>query len=62
MTNPRHRDEVFAYQLVDVEDRIFGPGTSQIMAAFTHINAQGSRFSNFTTPQIINLLKHLRMI
>ena len=46
MTNPRLRDEIGDIQLVAPEERIAGPGTSVIMAAFTHLNPAGSRFSN----------------
>jgi hypothetical protein len=45
-TNPRVRDEVGAIQLVAPQDRIAGPGASFIMAAFTHLNPKGSRFSD----------------
>lgn len=48
MTNPKHRDEIGELTLVAPEDRIFGPGTSRIMAAFTHLNPVGSRFSDGT--------------
>lgn len=48
LTNPRHRDEVGQFELVPAEDRIFGPGSSRIMAAFTHLNPGGSRFSDGT--------------
>ncbi|MES2960225.1 MAG: RES family NAD+ phosphorylase [Pseudomonadota bacterium] len=46
MTNDRVRDEVGALQLVAAEDRVFGPGSGPIMAAFTHLNPLGSRFSD----------------
>jgi len=46
MTNDRLRDEVGELQLVPPQDRISGPGTSYIMAAFTHLNPDGSRFSD----------------
>lgn len=46
MTNDRLRDEVGNLQLVPVEDRVAGPGTSAIMAAFTHLNPFGSRFTD----------------
>lgn len=46
ITNARLRDQVGELTLVPREDRISGPGTSVIMAAFTHINRAGSRFSN----------------
>ena len=35
-------------ELVPPEDRISGPGTTVIMAAFTHLNPNGSRFSDGT--------------
>ena len=46
ITNPRLRDEIGDIQLVPPEERIAGPGTSVIMAAFTHLNPAGSRFSD----------------
>jgi hypothetical protein len=46
MTNDRVRDETGALQLVAPEDRVFGPGSGPIMAAFTHVNPAGSRFSD----------------
>ena len=48
LTNPRLRDEVGDIRLVPESDRVTGPGTSVIMAAFTHLNPQGSRFSDGT--------------
>lgn len=48
MTNDRIRDEVGEISLVPVEERLFGNGSSPIMAAFTHLNPQGSRFSDGT--------------
>lgn len=46
LTNDRLRDEAGDLALVAPEDRISGPGTTPIMAAFTHLNPEGSRFSN----------------
>lgn len=46
MTNDRLRAEVGELGLVPSEDRVSGPGTSAIMAAFTHLNPDGSRFSD----------------
>jgi hypothetical protein len=46
MTNPRIRNEVGDIELVPKEERLFGPGTGPIMAAFTHLNPGGSRFSD----------------
>jgi hypothetical protein len=48
LTNPRLRDEAGDIRLVPPEDRVGGPGTSIIMAAFTHLNPDGSRFSDGT--------------
>ena len=48
LTNPRLRDEAGDIELVPPEDRISGPGTTVIMAAFTHLNPNGSRFSDGT--------------
>ena len=46
MTNPRIRAEVGEISLVPADERLFGPGSTCIMAAFTHRNPQGSRFSD----------------
>ena len=46
LTNPRIRDEIGEIHLVPVEDRVGGPGASWVMATFTHINRNGSRFSD----------------
>ena len=46
LTNPRVRDEVGAIALVSPDERVSGPGASYVMAAFTHINPKGSRFSD----------------
>ncbi len=43
--NPRIRDEVGEIHLVPPEQRVSGPGASYVMAAFTHPNPKGSRFS-----------------
>ena len=45
MTNERVRDELGQIERVPPEDRVFGPGSGPIMAAFTHVNVQGSRLS-----------------
>jgi len=45
LTNDRLRDEVGEITLVALEDRVSGPGSSPVMAAFTH-NGVGSRFSD----------------
>ena len=44
--NPRLRDEVGEIRLVAPEERLSGPGASWVMAAFTHRNPRGSRFSD----------------
>ena len=46
MTNDRVRDELGEIELVPAADRLFGPGSGPIMAAFTHLNPDGSRFSD----------------
>jgi len=46
MTNDRLRDETGELSLVPPEDRVSGPGTSAIMAAFTHLNPAGDRFTD----------------
>ncbi len=46
LTNSRLRDEVGDIALVAPQDRVSGPGTSVIMAAFTHLNPNGSRFTD----------------
>lgn len=45
LTNDRLRDEAGDIALVDPEDRVSGPGSSPVMAAFTHIGVE-SRFSD----------------
>ena len=46
LTNDRLRDEVGEISLVPPGERVSGPGTTPIMAAFTHLNPEGSRFSD----------------
>ncbi len=48
LTNPRLRQESGEISLVPPEERVSGPGTTPIMAAFTHLNPSGSRFSDGT--------------
>ena len=45
LTNERARDELGQIGLVAPEHRLYGPGSGPIMAAFTHVNTLGSRFS-----------------
>ncbi|MGY0504295.1 RES family NAD+ phosphorylase [Luteimonas sp. e5] len=45
LTNPRLRKSAGELSLVPQARRISGPGTTPIMAAFTHLNPMGSRFS-----------------
>lgn len=47
LTNPRLRQEVGELHLVPPEDRVSGPGTGSVMAAFTHVSA-GGRFHDGT--------------
>lgn len=44
LTNPRVRQEAGDISIVPPDDRVSGPGTTPIMAAFTHLNPEGSRF------------------
>jgi hypothetical protein len=46
LTNPRLRDEIGEIRLVPPAERVSGPGASWVMASFTHVNPQGSRFSD----------------
>lgn len=47
LTNPRIQEEIGALSLIPQADRLYNvPGASYVMAAFTHINPNGSRFSN----------------
>ncbi len=45
LTNSRLRDEVGDLTLVPAHDRVSGPGSSWVMAPFTHISGPGGRFS-----------------
>ena len=46
LTNPRLRQELGELSLVPRERRISGPGSTPVMAAFTHLSPEGSRFSD----------------
>jgi len=46
LTNPRLREELGMLQMVPKDRRISGPGSTPVMAAFTHLNPEGSRFSD----------------
>ena len=46
LANPRIRDEIGEIELVPREERLTGPGATPVMAAFTHLNPEGSRFSD----------------
>lgn len=48
VTNPRLRDALGALQMVPRARRVSGPGSTPIMAAFTHFDPAGSRFSDGT--------------
>lgn len=48
LTNPRLRNELGLVRLVPPEERVHGPGSSYVMAAFTHLNPEGGRFSDRT--------------
>lgn len=45
LTNPRVREQVGQISLVPENRRISGNGATYVMAAFTHLNKTGSRFS-----------------
>lgn len=45
MTNLRLRNEVGDLSLVAPDERVTGPGSSWLMAPFTHVSGQGGRFS-----------------
>lgn len=45
-TNPRLRQELGALALTPRERWLTGPGSTPVMAAFTHLNPEGSRFSD----------------
>ncbi len=46
LTHPRLRQEIGEISLVAPEERLVGPGSTPVMAAFTHLNPRGSRFSD----------------
>src|SRR5690348_10749777 len=46
LTNPRLREEIGELTQVPRERRVSGPGSTPLMAAFTHLNPEGSRFSD----------------
>ena len=46
LTNARIRDELGALATIPRERRVSGAGSTPIMAAFTHLNPEGSRFSD----------------
>ncbi len=49
LTNDRLRDEAGDISLVPAEDRVSGPGSSPVMAAFTHVSPNSpTRFSDGT--------------
>jgi len=45
-TNPRVRQQLGEMSLIPPAERLRGPGSTPIMAAFTHLNPNGSRFSD----------------
>ncbi|MBK1715133.1 RES domain-containing protein [Rubrivivax gelatinosus] len=46
LTNDRLREELGQVERMPAAERIFGPGSGPVMAAFTHVNPEGSRFSD----------------
>ena len=45
MSNENARDQLGVVERVAREERVYGPGSGPVMAAFTHLNVLGSRFS-----------------
>lgn len=45
LTNPRIREETGGLALIPRQRWVAGPGTTPVMAAFAHLNPDGSRFS-----------------
>ena len=45
MSNENARDQLGVVDRVAREERVYGPGSGPVMAAFTHLNVLGSRFS-----------------
>lgn len=48
LTNDRLREEVGNLSLLPPDERISGPGTAYVMAAFTHVAPDGGRFHDGT--------------
>jgi len=48
MTNPRIRNEKGELKLVPADDRVSGPNASIVMAPFTHLSREGTRFTDGT--------------
>lgn len=46
LTNPRLREQLGALRTLPPKRRVSGPGTTPVMAAFTHLDPAGSRFSD----------------
>ena len=46
LVNPRLREMRGEIHVVEPAERVSGPGASFVMAAFTHVNRRGSRFSD----------------
>jgi len=48
LTNPRLRQEAGEIDIVEPDERVYGPGSTPVMASFCHLNRDGSRFSDGT--------------
>ena len=46
LTNPRLRESLGQIQLVPPAERVSGEGSTPVMAAFCHLNPEGSRYSD----------------
>ena len=48
LTNPRVRDQDGQMRMVAPAEALYGPGSSYVMASFTHLNPEGGRFNDAT--------------
>jgi hypothetical protein len=48
LTNPRVRDQIGQTRMVPPTEALYGPGSSYVMASFTHLNPEGGRFNDAT--------------
>jgi RES domain-containing protein len=48
LTNPRLRNELGLLHLVPPDERVHGPGSTFVLAPFTHLSPEGARFNDPT--------------